>query len=230
MKSPYTLPALCTVAIHAAFLVVFEEPTRTDPADPDGPVVLPVSKSVTLFLPPPPPPDEVVDATVRPKSESKPMDPQDFVSRSPTNPPPRPNPGNLRPMQPDLVTLGESTFVQTVRDYTSNGEWGDNLSGRFDSAFTPAALDRIPETRLRVAPHYPEAMRQIGREAEVVVTFVVNRDGEVIEARADREAAPEFARAAERALLRWRFEPGRRNGQPVPFRMSIPLLFSISDR
>ena len=39
----------------------------------------------------------------------------------------------------------------------------------------------------------------------------------------------EFVEPALRAVRHWRFEPGRRDGKAVPFRMTIPIEFSLED-
>jgi outer membrane biosynthesis protein TonB len=36
-----------------------------------------------------------------------------------------------------------------------------------------------------------------------------------------------FADAALRAVARWKFEPGLKNGRHVRFRMSVPIMFRI---
>jgi len=36
-----------------------------------------------------------------------------------------------------------------------------------------------------------------------------------------------FVEPAVRAVLQWRFEPGRRNDRPVPFKMAVPVEFGL---
>jgi protein TonB len=90
-------------------------------------------------------------------------------------------------------------------------------------------LDRIPRTVAQPAPDYPLALRQAGVEGEVVIEFDVDTTGRVITARVAQGGLPEFEQAALRAVLRWRFEPGRRDGRIVPFRMAVPIGFRVSE-
>ena len=47
--------------------------------------------------------------------------------------------------------------------------------------------------------------------------------GEVVES-SDRV----FEEAAVRAVAKWRFEPGRRDGRVVRFRMAVPIVFALN--
>ena len=38
-----------------------------------------------------------------------------------------------------------------------------------------------------------------------------------------------FEENALRAVAKWQFEPGRRNGQVVRFRMSVPIVFKLNE-
>ncbi|MBE36925.1 MAG: hypothetical protein CMI16_15450 [Opitutaceae bacterium] len=37
-----------------------------------------------------------------------------------------------------------------------------------------------------------------------------------------------FEEAALRAVSKWRFEPGRRHGRVVQFRMAVPIIFRLN--
>lgn len=98
------------------------------------------------------------------------------------------------------------------------GAWGVVAAG---------LLDRTPSARSQVAPLYPLRERQSGREARVLVEFDVDPAGRVLSARVLASGGAEFDAAALRAVRQWRFEPGRRAGRVVPFRMAIPIVFSM---
>jgi TonB family protein len=87
-------------------------------------------------------------------------------------------------------------------------------------------LDRVPRATAQISPDYPSAMRQIGESGSVTVEFVVDTSGRVIRAEAIRFSRREFVEPAVRAVLKWHFEPGMRNGQRVPFRMAVPIEFN----
>jgi len=57
------------------------------------------------------------------------------------------------------------------------------------------------------------------------VLFVVNERGHVENPIIQKSTDPVFERPALNAVKQWRFEPGKRNGEPVRFRMRIPITF-----
>ena len=93
--------------------------------------------------------------------------------------------------------------------------------------FSPEQLDRTPSARAQLPPEYPPALKQEGIAGSVVVEFDVNRTGQVTAARVVRSSRREFEEPTLRAVRKWRFEPGRRNGQAVPFRMQVPVDFRL---
>ena len=82
---------------------------------------------------------------------------------------------------------------------------------------------------MQIPPDYPYAMKQSGASGSVVVEFDVDTTGRVIRAEAISYTDREFAEPAMRAVRKWRFEPGRRNGKAVPFRMAVPIEFGIEN-
>jgi protein TonB len=88
-------------------------------------------------------------------------------------------------------------------------------------------LDRIPRATVQQPPDYPATMHQNGITGSVTVEFEVDTAGRVVRAEAIRYSHRDFAGPAVRAVVQWRFEPGKRNGRPVPFRMAIPIEFSL---
>ena len=90
-------------------------------------------------------------------------------------------------------------------------------------------LDRTPRATVQTAPLYPAAMRASGIEGRVLVEFTVDTQGRVVSADVLTATNREFEEAAIRAVMKWRFETGRRNGRVVPFRMEVPLEFRLSE-
>lgn len=87
----------------------------------------------------------------------------------------------------------------------------------------PAALDR-PTTP------YPESARQAGAEGFVEVAFTVLRDGRVGWARVLRAQPPGFFEPAALDSIRdWRFDPARRDGEPVECRIQTRVRYTLSD-
>jgi protein TonB len=90
-------------------------------------------------------------------------------------------------------------------------------------------LDGVPRATVQGAPVYPGEARRTGMSGEVLVEFLVDESGVVHDPRVIRASAAVFEEAALRAVARWRFEPGRRHGTVVRFRMSVPIVFSLAD-
>ncbi len=89
-------------------------------------------------------------------------------------------------------------------------------------------LDRVPRATVQPSPYYPPTLHQEGISGSVTVEFDVNIEGRVVRAEAVHCTRREFAEPAVRAVLKWRFEPGRRHGRAVPFHMAIPIEFGLT--
>jgi TonB family protein len=89
---------------------------------------------------------------------------------------------------------------------------------------------RVPRLEQRVAPVYPEAMREAGLSGVVPVQAVIGRDGTVSSVRVlSAQVHPDFAIAAVDAVRQWRFTPTLLNRQPVEVMMTITVRFDLED-
>lgn len=87
-----------------------------------------------------------------------------------------------------------------------------------------------PEVLRKVDPRYPPTLRDQGVAGEVVLYAIVRKNGSVDSIQVVRGLHPELDRNAMEALAQWKFEPARRNGEPVeleaivriPFRPAAP--------
>lgn len=71
---------------------------------------------------------------------------------------------------------------------------------------------------------YPESAR--GEEGRVIVSFVVEKDGTVSNAKVRRSVHPDLDKEAERvvgSMPKWR--PGRHNGEAVRVKYNVPITF-----
>ncbi|MDA7916625.1 energy transducer TonB [bacterium] len=90
-------------------------------------------------------------------------------------------------------------------------------------------LDETPKVISQILPRYPHDMRRSGIDGEVMVKLVVGPDGRVRAAEAVKYSHRPFAEAATAAVKKWRFQPGKRQGRRVAFRVTVPVLFSVTD-
>ena len=169
----------------------------------------------TLPPPPPPPPPETIQ-----EQASRDLDlprPQMTVTQQ-TIAPPRP--------QLDLnIELGE-----VGGDFAVNFQvGGTDLAAQIDNLiFEVGELDQAPAPLARLNPLYPPRARMRRIEGVVVVEFLVTETGEVRDPTV-RSSQPGdiFTSAALRAVQRWRFNPGIRDGEAVVTRVRQRISFTL---
>jgi protein TonB len=93
-----------------------------------------------------------------------------------------------------------------------------------DALFSLADLDQKPRVVYQPSPVLDAKVRKRA-PGTVYILFVVDRDGRVQNPIVQKSTDPVFERPALAAIKQWRFEPGKRNGQPVSFRMRVPITF-----
>ena len=218
----YVIPVAMASAIHAALffgLTTDEHETRSAELAPDIKVFELEKKEVD----PPVAPAEVedTDLTVRPLTGGEnppdlnlPEVPVKKIEWTTVVPVPISARNEKTTLIPHLIGPGGPDGVDS-----------ESLPG--NPIFVIGLLDRVPAARVQMPPAYPRELKAAGISGEVLVEFDVDRNGVVTRARALRSSRREFEAPAEQAVLKWRFEPGRRHGQAVPFRMTIPIEFSV---
>jgi len=94
-------------------------------------------------------------------------------------------------------------------------------------AYNPSELDQKPKVAAQERPIYPAEMSQARVGGEAMVDFIVDTEGTVRNAVARSATHPAFASAAVKAVDRWRFDPGQKDGQTVATRMAVPVIFKV---
>ena len=178
--------------------------------------------------------------------EDLPVPPEDPAERESNPDPVKPLKGKPAPPElPDVPTKlpdGQLTipvenrptrFDRNITTIPEKIGTEDGVLGGIDlsrvTIFSPDALDRVPNAKVQIPPDYPYAMKQSGAGGSVLVEFDVDTAGHVVRAEAINYTDREFVEPAVRAVRKWRFEPGRRNGKAVPFRMAVPIEFGIAN-
>ena len=128
-------------------------------------------------------------------------------------------------MDPAPVINGRGKTVPTLGFRRLGGDG----TGLGDAAVSVRLLDNPPRTRFQKAPVYPFAMKTTGTSGTVWVEFMVDETGYVHDVRVLKSTNSEFEEATRDAVSMWRFEPGKRKGIPVRFRMSLPVVFNLTD-
>ncbi|MCZ6671472.1 MAG: energy transducer TonB [Verrucomicrobia bacterium] len=89
------------------------------------------------------------------------------------------------------------------------------------------ALNKWPESIKRVQPKYDAGLKKRGVEGTVVVWFVIDEQGKVINPQVAESSHPSFAAASLEAVLLWEFSPGLLEGKPTKSLVSLTLSFTL---
>jgi periplasmic protein TonB len=106
---------------------------------------------------------------------------------------------------------------------------GANFGRGISNLFNVGDLDQQPVARVRPAPSYPYDMRRAGINGSVVVEFIINTEGDVIQTQIVRSSHREFEMPALQAVQKWKFKPGRKGGRVVNVRASQLLEFNATE-
>lgn len=163
----------------------------------------------TASLPPPPPPP--------------PPEPED-------EPEEEPPPELQEPSQPLDLSQLEFALNPGLGGGVLTGDFAIRLDalgpkgGDVDAMFSLADLDQKPRPVVQTSPVMTPQMR---KKAPVTVNLllVVDEEGRVTNPTVQTPGDPMFDNAALTAIKQWRYEPGRRKGKPVRFRLRQPITF-----
>jgi protein TonB len=191
-------------------LPLLESITSTPPAD------LMLQSVATANVPPPPPPPEQEEEK---KEEEKPEEPE---------------PPKLADEAPPLdlamleLALNPGAGGGFSGDFAVKLPVGDSAGGEaggdVEELFSMSDLDQKPRAIYQTSPQ-TNAKLQKSAPATVYILFVVDQKGRVENPIVQSSTDPQFEAPALSAVKQWKFEPGKRNGQPVKFRMRVPITF-----
>ena len=106
---------------------------------------------------------------------------------------------------------------------------GANFGRGIKDLFDINNLDQKPVGRVQNPPQYPYEMSRAGISGEVVVEFIINSSGDVVDTRVIRSSHREFEVPAMQAVQKWKFKPGRKGGKNVSTRVSQLIEFNLED-
>lgn len=158
----------------------------------------------------------------------------------PPPPPPEPQPDEPEPEEPPPELIEEAppldlAQLELVLNPGAGGNWsGGDLAATLaglaarregeDALFSLDDLDQRPRAIYQPGPAPTAETRRKGA-GRVYVLFLVDEQGRVEHPIVQKSTDPVFERPALQAVQKWKFEPGRRNGRPVRFRMRVPITF-----
>jgi len=161
-------------------------------------------------VPPPPPP---------PMEEEEPPEPEPEEP-----PPPAVDAAPLDLSQLELALnpgdggFGGGDFAVNIGNVAGNGD-------EVDAIFSLSDLDQKPRVVYQPAPIYPPELARKGLQGTVYVLFLVDKSGRTRDLKVQKSTHPAFNNPALKAVKQWKFEPGKRKGNAVQFRMRVPITF-----
>ncbi|HEV8434960.1 MAG TPA: energy transducer TonB [Thermoanaerobaculia bacterium] len=107
------------------------------------------------------------------------------------------------------------------------GQLGGQVGGTGDQPMRVGGDVQAPTTISRIDPQYTEAGRKARIEGIVVIEAVIDRNGDVTDARILKPLPMGLGDSALEAVKRWKFKPGTLNGQPVPVYYNLTVTFRL---
>lgn len=165
--------------------------------------------------PPPPPPPEEEEPEEEPEPEEK---PPELAEEAP--------PLDLSQLELALSPGlgGDWATGDFAVELDTSATVGGGGGGEADALFSMADLDQKPRVVYQPGPILDAKARKKA-PGTVHVLFIVDADGRVESPIVQSSSDPVFEKPALSAVKQWKFEPGRRKGQAVRFRMRVPITF-----
>jgi protein TonB len=129
--------------------------------------------------------------------------------------------------------IGEGTGGGRARAGTGGGAGSGTGPGRGGGSGNgtggDGGISARPIGGYQVKPRYPESARRRGIEGTVLLKMRITAQGRVEDVQVARSAGhPDLDESAMEAVRRWRFEPARRNGEPVAEdAVLLPVVFQL---
>lgn len=87
--------------------------------------------------------------------------------------------------------------------------------------------DRAPQARVQITPHYPTELLRRQVEGSATVRVTIDEKGALVAVEIVSATHPEFAKAAEESVRKWKFSPGVKDGSPVTSQLTFPIRFKL---
>lgn len=194
-------------------------------------IVMGLVLPVILAISEPPKPDRKLTDFDTGSVEAPPPPPE---QEEPDEPEPPPDPPPVDQNQP-LASLDQLSAALNPTGGGA-GSFGVDFSSSLSSiggggegaGFTFADLDQKPRPIYKAQPRISAKVRKVLKRlggGRVSILFVVDPSGRVQNPVVQKSDSPELERPALDAIRKWRFQPGKRGGKAVPFRMRLPIVF-----
>ncbi len=123
-------------------------------------------------------------------------------------------------------------FIQAGLCFSSNLVFHDSTSTAdsikvfFDDSYDFSDVDVKPMVLEKAVPKYPDVAKEKLIEGTVVVSIIIDENGDVIEATI-KKSVPLLDEACLDAAKSLKFKPGKLKGKLVKVKMAIPFKFNL---
>lgn len=173
------------------------------------------------------------DLLVRSLDTAPPPPSKTIEEPEPEKPPETKEPPKLEAEQSKPLSLGEMDLLANAG--LGGGLGGGSISininkvassvgGGIEEIARVADLDQKPRVTYQPSPVLDSRLRR-KTPASVYVVFIVDERGRVTNPVVQRSSDPAFESPALAAVKQWRFDPGKRGGDSIRFRMRVPITF-----
>ncbi|HVU18151.1 MAG TPA: energy transducer TonB [Candidatus Didemnitutus sp.] len=178
-------------------------------------------KIIQMVMPEEPPPETEEVHELQDQPQQQQLAPPSLVDlpstvdvtalQQPVQPPPPPN----------LASAKGAVTIPVVKP-------GSNFGRGMKDLFNVGDLDQRPVPTYQPPPDFPYEMKRAGIKGTVDVEYIVDSNGNVVQVQPLKSSQREFEEPTIRALLRWKFRPGKKSGRAVNTRVQQEFSFNLS--
>ena len=115
-----------------------------------------------------------------------------------------------------------------IGDFAGDFSLNFGLESDISMVFELSEVDDPPRVLVKLPPFYPLGARAREIEGIVELVFIVDVEGSVRNIQVVSSYPGKiFVESAVNAVKRWKFEPGKKDGQPVVTRVRLPVRFKM---
>jgi protein TonB len=236
------LTALISAILHGGIIAAVIAAglyVKSKPAEPEKPIPAFITQAPAPPPPPPPPPAASQSAQPHPVHVEIPREVPQFhqpteiprevpqVESSPTDTAGAQEGGVVGGQVGGVVGGVVGGTVGGTLGGTLGGQLGGTLGGTGDTPVRVGGDVKAPVKKFYPDPQYTELARKARVAGIVIIEAVIDRNGNVTDARVLKGLPMGLDNAALEAVKRWKFQPGTLNGQPVPVYYNLTINFQL---
>jgi RNA polymerase sigma factor (sigma-70 family) len=131
--------------------------------------------------------------------------------------------------QADKLTAGADSNADPQDANRASTIGGASMPAKSTRSVVVQGVNRSPLAIDQIRPIYPADLKHAGISGHVIVDFIVDKQGNVVNAVSAGSSQPEFEGPALQAVSQWVFQPGAKNGHEVYTHMQVPIVFGSDD-